>query len=101
MTQKVGKGYGSEGKFRDSLVVVVTRYVMSRHHKKTMKINKLQREIVALEKQLKQHPLGTIILNAKIKQKRIEMRDLNYKKLDRGIDRKKRSVIRREDKIAL
>jgi len=88
-----------KGKFRDSLRVVATRYVMSRHHKKTQKINKLQCEIVELEKQLKQHPLGTIILNAKIKQKRIMMRDLNYKKLKRGIDRKKRFVIRSENKI--
>ena len=83
------------------LLAYTKRVVMGRHKRILLRKNQLQNEITELKRQLKQHPLGAIILNEKIKQKRIEMRDLNYKKLDRGIDHKKRFVIRREDKIAL
>ena len=97
MSHGIGKG----NKFRGGLDVATKRWVMSRHRNKIVKQNKLEAEILILEKQLKQHPLGTIILKAKIKQKQIEIQNLDVKKIGRGKDRKKRFVIRREDKIAL
>ena len=56
-----------------------TRWVMSRHCTKMLKISKLRCDIKELERQLKQHPLGAIILKATIKQKQIEMKNLNFK----------------------
>ena len=74
------------------------RWIMTRQNDKSMKVRKLKRDVVELERQLKQHPLGSIILKSRIKQKQIEINDLNYKKIGRGKDRRKKFVIRVEDK---
>jgi len=55
-----------------------TSWIMSRHNYKKTKVWKLRREIIELERQLKQHPLGAIILKATIKQKQTEMKNLNF-----------------------
>ena len=67
-----------------------TRWIMSRHHIKAVKISNLHLEINELERQLKQHPLGAIILKAQIKKKYNEIKNLNYKPLKRGINMKYR-----------
>ena len=56
-----------------------TNWIMSRHNYKKTKVWKLRREIIELERQLKQHPLGVIILKATIKQKQTEMKNLNFR----------------------
>ena len=43
---------------------ITTKWIMSRHKVKMEKMSKLRREIIELERQLKQHPLGAIILKA-------------------------------------
>ena len=67
-----------------------TKWIMSRHKVKMQKMSKLRREIIELERQLKQHPLGAIILKATIKQKQIEMKNLNFIPLKSGGNRKNR-----------
>ena len=67
-----------------------TKWVMSRHKVKMQKMCKLRGEIIELERQLKQHPLGAIILKATIKQKQIEMKNLNFIPLKSGGNRKNR-----------
>ena len=54
-----------------------TRWMMSRNHIKAVKISNLHYEINELERQLKKHPLGAIILKAQIKKKYIEVSKLN------------------------
>jgi len=63
------------------LLAYTKRVIMSRHKRILLRKNQLQKEITELKRQLKQHPLGTIILNEKIKQKRIAIKNLNAKKL--------------------
>jgi len=63
------------------LLAYTKRVVMSRHKRILKMKNQLQKEVTELKRQLKQHPLGAIILNEKIKQKRIEIKTLNAKKL--------------------
>ena len=63
------------------LLAYTKRVVMGRHKRILLRKNQLQNEITELKRQLKQHPLGAIILNGKIKQKRIEIKNLNAKKL--------------------
>jgi len=70
--------------FRGGLVRATKRYVMHKHILTLRRKTRLQRELLDLEKQLKQHPLGAIILKAKIKQKRMEIETLNVKKFSRG-----------------
>ena len=67
-----------------------TSWIMSRHYTKMLKISKLRCDIRELERQLKQHPLGAIILKATIKQKQIEMKNLNFIPLKSGGNRKNR-----------
>ena len=67
-----------------------TNWIMSRHNHKKTKVWKLRREIIELERQLKQHPLGAIILKATIKQKQIEMKNLNFIPIKSGGNRKNR-----------
>mgnify|MGYP003143516910 CR=1 FL=1 len=69
-----------------------TRWIMARHHTKMVKASKLRCEIIELERQLKQHPLGTIILKAQIKEKKKQMKNLNYTPIIRGIDLKYRGA---------
>ena len=57
------------------------RVVMTRHKRRLRKKNQLQKEIIELKRHLKLHPLGKIILKARIKQKQIEMKNINCKKL--------------------
>ena len=64
------------------LIAYTKRVIMSRHKRILKMKNQLQKEVTELKRQLKQHPLGAIILNEKIKQKRIEIKTLNAKKLD-------------------
>jgi len=68
------------GKRTDNQLVrgATTSWIMSRHNYKKTKVWKLRREIIELERQLKQHPLGAIILKATIKQKQTEMKNLNF-----------------------
>ena len=54
---------------------------MTRHKRRLRKKNQLQKEIIELKRHLKLHPLGKIILKARIKQKQIEMKNINSKKL--------------------
>ena len=54
------------------LLAYTKTVVMSRHKRILLRKNQLQNEITELKRQLKQHPLGAIILNEKIKQKRIK-----------------------------
>ena len=63
------------------LLAYTKTVVMSRHKRILLRKNQLRNEITELKRQLKQHPLGAIILNGKIKQKRIEIKTLNAKKL--------------------
>jgi len=63
------------------LLAYTKTVVMSRHKRILKRKKQLQNEITELKRQLKQHPLGAIILNEKIKQKRIEIKTLNAKKL--------------------
>jgi len=65
------------------LLAYTKKVVMARHARILKMKNQLQNEITELKRQLKQHPLGAIILNGKIKQKRIEIKTLNAKKLAR------------------
>ena len=65
-----------------------TNWIMSRHNYKKTKVWKLRREIIELERQLKQHPLGAIILKATIKQKQIEMKNLNFRPVVSGGSRR-------------
>ena len=67
-----------------------TSWIMSRHNHKKTKKRKLHREIIELKRQLKQHPLGAIILKATIKQKQIEMKNLNFIPIKSGGNRKNR-----------
>ena len=67
-----------------------TNWIMSKHKVKMKKMSKLRREIIELERQLKQHPLGAIILKATIKQKQIEMKNLNFIPIKSGGNRKNR-----------
>ena len=80
------------GKRTDNQLVkgATTRWIMSRHHIKMLKISKLRCNIRELERQLKQHPLGAIILKATIKQKQIEMKNLNFIPIKSGGNRKNR-----------
>jgi len=63
------------------LLAYTKRVVMGRHKRILQRKKQLQNEITELKRQFKQHPLGAIILNEKIKQKRIEIKNLNVKKL--------------------
>ena len=67
-----------------------TIWIMSRHNHKKTKVWKLRRENIELERQLKQHPIGAIILIATIKQKQIEMKNLNLIPIKSGGNRKNR-----------
>ena len=67
-----------------------TNWIMSRHNYKKTKVRKLRREIIELERQLKQHPLGAIILKATIKQKQTEIKNLNFIPLKSGGNRQSR-----------
>jgi len=67
---------------------ITTKWIMSRHKVKMEKMSKLRREIIELERQLKQHPLGAIILKATIKQKQIEMKNLNFRPVVSGGSRR-------------
>ena len=84
--------------YRHLPIDATRRWIMTRQNDKCLKVRKLKRDVVELERQLKQHPLGSIILKSRIKQKQIEIDNLNYKKIARGKDRRKRFVIRVEDK---
>ena len=66
------------------LLAYTKKVVVSRHRRILKMKNQLQKEVIELKRQLKQHPLGAIILNEKIKQKRIEIKTLNAKKLIAG-----------------
>ena len=52
---------------------------MTRHKRILKRKNQLQKEITELKRHLKLHPLGKIILKARIKQKQIEMKNINSK----------------------
>ena len=65
-----------------------TNWIMSRHNYKKTKVRKLRREIIELERRLKQHPLGAIVLKATIKQKQTEIKNLNFIPLKSGGNRK-------------
>ena len=55
--------------------------VMTRHKRTLKRKNQLKNEITELKRQLKLHPLGKIVLKARIKQKQIEIKNINCKKL--------------------
>jgi len=59
------------------------RVVMTRHKRILKRKNQLQKEITELKRQLKLHPMGAIILNARIKEKQMEIKNINCKKLIR------------------
>ena len=69
------------------------RVIMNRHYRTLKRKNQLQDEIIELKRQLKIHPMGAIILHAHIKEKQIEIKNLNADKLTRvGYPQKKKSV---------
>ena len=57
------------------------RVIMNRHHRILKRKNQLQDEIIELKRQLKIHPMGSIVLHARIKEKQIEIKNLNAEKL--------------------
>ena len=57
--------------------------VMTRHKRTLKRKNQLKNEITELKRQLKLHPLGKIVLKARIKEKQIEIKNLNAEKLTR------------------
>ena len=59
------------------------RVVMTRHKRILKRKNQLQDEIIELKRQLKIHPMGVIVLHARIKEKQIEIKNLNAEKLTR------------------
>lgn len=59
------------------------RVIMNRHHRILKRKNQLQDEIIELKRQLKIHPMGVIVLHARIKEKQIEIKNLNAEKLTR------------------
>ena len=59
------------------------KVVMTRHKRILKRKNQLKNEITELKRQLKLHPLGKIILKSRIKQKQIEIKNINCKKLIR------------------
>ena len=59
---------------------LLTTVSVRRRHKVGLRYkNKLKNEIIELEKQLKLHPLGQIILKAKIEKRRKELQSLTTK----------------------
>ena len=59
------------------------RVVMTRHKRMIKRKNQLQKEIIELKRHLKLHPLGVIMLNACIKKKQIEIK--NIKKITNAL----------------
>ena len=57
------------------------KVVMTRHKRILKRKNQLKNEIIELKRQLKLHPLGKIVLKARIKEKQIEIKNINCKKL--------------------
>jgi len=69
------------------------KVIMSRHYRILKRKKQLQDEITELKRQLKIHPMGVIVLHARIKEKQIEIKNLNADKLTRvGYPQKKKSV---------
>jgi len=65
----------------NNLYAYAKKVVMTRHYRMLRKKRQLKREIIELKRQLKLHPLGKIVLKARIKEKQIEMKNIKCKKL--------------------
>jgi hypothetical protein len=68
-------------------------YRYRRHNFRVVQRRKLKNEIIELERQLKLHPLGQIILKAKIEKRRKELQSLTVKKWRTNNLRKRSDVL--------
>jgi len=69
------------------------KVIMNRHYRILKRKKQLQDEITELKRQLKIHPMGVIVLHAHIKEKQIEIKNLNAEKLTRiGYPQRKKSL---------
>jgi len=57
---------------------------MARHERMLKRKKQLQKEITELKRQVKIHPMGVIMLHARIKEKQMEIKNIKAKNLTRG-----------------
>jgi len=56
---------------------------MARHERSLKRKKQLQKEITELKRQVKIHPMGVIMLHARIKEKQMEIKNIKAKNLTR------------------